>query len=145
MEVDGGDVSKVWEASHSAIERARSGKGPTFLHAQCVHLEGHFLGYQLIRIVRNPLREMPEIAIPLTQSLLHPGGATLGERLAGLKIVLTALLSTLRDPGRDSANDPVQRARETLLSDPVRLQEVEDQIEGEIIHVLASALAEVVS
>jgi hypothetical protein len=110
-----------------------------------VHLEGHFLGYQLIRIVRNPLREMPEIAIPLTQSLLHPGGATLGERLAGLKIVLTALLSTLRDPGRDSANDPVQRARETLLSDPVRLQELEDQTEGEIIHVLASALAEVVS
>ncbi len=145
MEVDGWDVSKVWEASRLAIDRARSGQGPTFLHARCVHFEGHFLGFQLIRLVRDPLREMPEIAIPLTRSFLHPGGATLGERLAGLKIILTALLSTLRDPRRDSANDPVRRARLTLLSDPVRLQELEDQIEGEIIQVLAFALAEVPS
>lgn len=145
MEVDGRDVSKVWETSHSAIERARSGKGPTFLHARCVHFEGHFLGFQLIRLVRNPLRELPEIAIPLTKSFLHPGGATLGERLAGQKIVLAALLSTLRDPRRDLANDPVLRARNTLLSDPVRLQELEDQIEEELSHMLALGLAEVPS
>jgi len=37
VEVDGGDVSEVWEAAHSAIERARSSKGSTFLHARCVH------------------------------------------------------------------------------------------------------------
>jgi TPP-dependent pyruvate/acetoin dehydrogenase alpha subunit len=55
------------------------------------------------------------------------------------------VLSTLRDPRRDSANDPVRRARKTLLSDRVRLQELEDQIEQEISHVLASALAEVPS
>jgi pyruvate dehydrogenase E1 component alpha subunit len=74
MEVDGYDVSQVWEASHLAIERARSGQGPTFLHARCVHFEGHFLGYQLTRIVRDPLKEIPEFAIQLTQSLLHPSG-----------------------------------------------------------------------
>ena len=85
VEVDGRDVSAVWEAAHAAIERARSGQGPTFLHARCVHFEGHFLGFQLIRIVRDPLREMPGIAIPLTQSFLRPGGAALRERLAGLK------------------------------------------------------------
>jgi pyruvate dehydrogenase E1 component alpha subunit len=145
MEVDGWDVSKVWEASRLAIDRARSGQGPTFLHARCVHFEGHFLGFQLIRLVRNPLREMPEIAIPLTRSFLHPGGATFSERLAGLKIILAALLSTLRDPRRDSANDPVRRARKTLLSDQVRLQELEDQIEEEISQVLAFGLAEVPS
>ena len=145
VEVDGRDVSEVWEASHSAIERARSGQGPTFLHARCVHFEGHFLGFQLLRIVRNPLKEMPEIAVPLTQSFLHPSGATLGKRVAGLKKVLTAVLSTLRDPRRDSANDPVRRARKTLLSDPKRLQELEDQIEQEINHVLTSALEEVPS
>ena len=143
VEVDGFDVSQVWEASHSAIERARSGEGPTFLHARCVHFEGHFLGYQPIRIVRNPLKEIPDFAIPFTQSILHLGGAALSERLAALKIVLAALLSTLRDPRQDPANDPVLRAHETLLSDPIRLQELEDQIEAEIIHVLESALAEV--
>jgi pyruvate dehydrogenase E1 component alpha subunit len=143
--VDGCDVSEVWEASHSAIERARSAQGPTFLHARCVHLQGHFLGFQLIRIVRDPLREMPEIAVSLTQSFLRPGGAALRERLAGLKTVFAAVLSTLRDPRQDSANDPVRRPRTTLQSDPVRLQQLEDQVEKEISNVLASALAEVPS
>ncbi len=144
-EVDGCDVSKVWEASYSAIQRARSGYGPTFLHARCVHFEGHFLGFQLIKAVRNPLREMPEIAVPLTQSFLHPGGAALRERLAGLKTVLGVVLSTLRDPRRDPANDPVRFLRLALQSDQARLQKLEDQVEQEISNAVASALAEVPS
>jgi pyruvate dehydrogenase E1 component alpha subunit len=145
VEANGLDVSAMWEAAHGAIERARSGQGPTFLHARCVHLEGHFLGFQLIRIVRDPLREMPEIAIPLTQSFLRLGGATLRERMAGLKTVTAAVLSTVRDPRRDPANDPLTRARVTLQSDPARLQILEDQLEKEISNVLASALTEVPS
>ena len=145
MEVDGCDVSAVWEVSHSAIERARSGEGPTFLHARCIHLEGHFLGFQLIRMVRDPLREMPGISVPLTQSFLRLSGAALGERLAGLKTVIGAALSTLRDPRRDSANDPLRRARMTLQSDELRLQELENQVEEEIRKALASALVEVPS
>ncbi len=143
VEVDGYDVSAVWEAAKGAIELARSGQGPTFLHARCVHFEGHFLGYQLLRIVRDPLREMPGIAVPLTQSFLSRGGAALPERLAGLKTVLAAVLSTVRDPRQDSANDPVRYARTTLKSDPDRLQELEDQVEKEISNVLASAWVEV--
>jgi len=145
VEVDGCDVSEVWEASHSAIERARSGQGPTFLHARCVHFEGHFLGFQLLRMVRDPLREMPEITVPLTRSFLRRGGAAWRERVAGLKEVLAAVPSTLHDPRRDAANDPVRRTRQTLLSDPVRLQELEDQIERELSQVLASASTEVPS
>lgn len=142
VEVDGRDISAVWEAADRAIEGARTGQGPTFLHARCVHLEGHFLGFQLMRIIRDPIREMPEIAAPLTQSFLHPGGASLRERLAGLKIILATVLSTLRDPRRDSANDPVRRTRTILQSDSVRLQELEDQIEKEINNVLSVALEE---
>ena len=145
VEADGLDVSAMWEAARGAIERARSGQGPTFLHARCVHLEGHFLGFQLIRIVRDPLREMPEIAVPLTRSFLRLGGATLGERMAGLKTVIAAVLSTVRDPRRDPKKDPLPRLRATLQSDPARLQELEDQIEKEINNVLASTLVEVPS
>jgi len=145
VEVDGRDVSAVWGASHVPIERARSGKGPTFLHAQCVHFEGHFLGFQLVRIVSDPLREMPGIAIPLTQSILRAGGAALRERMAGLRSVIGSVLSTMRDPRRDPANDPVARVRTTLQSNPMRLQELEDQVEQEIGNVLSSALAEVPS
>jgi len=53
VEVDGCDVVEVWEAAQPAIERARSGQGPTFLHARCMHLEGHFLGFQLLRMMRR--------------------------------------------------------------------------------------------
>jgi pyruvate dehydrogenase E1 component alpha subunit len=142
VEVDGGDVSKVWEVALSAIERARSGQGPTFLRARCVHLEGHFLGFQLLRVARDPLRKMPEVAVPLAQSFLHPGGAAWQERLAGLKTVIEAVLATIRDRRRDPFQDPLSRARATLQSDAQRLQELEEEVERQISRVLESALGE---
>ena len=108
FEADGRDIAKVWDAAGQAIEYARSGDGPTFLHAGCVHLEGHFLGYQMIRVTRNPLKELPPIALPLTRSFLQPRGAKLTERLEGLKIVLSAILDTLRDPRNDPTSDPIK-------------------------------------
>ncbi len=140
VEVDGGDVSAVWEAAQEAIERARSGHGPTFLHARCVHLEGHFLGFPLLRVVRDPFKEMPEMAVRLTQSFLRFGDSTLRERMEGLKAVIAAVLSTMRDPRRDPIHDPVARARATLPPDGARLQELEERMEKEINDVLASAL-----
>jgi acetoin:2,6-dichlorophenolindophenol oxidoreductase subunit alpha len=149
---DGRDVVRVWEAARAAMERARSGGGPTFLHAQCVHLEGHFLGYQLLRMTRNPLREMPAVAIPLTRSLLGQGTASLGERLSGLRQVAATLLSTLRDPRGVSENDPLARARAALASAAPatgalasaapRLEEMEDAIGREIEGILSDSLRE---
>jgi hypothetical protein len=65
--------------------------------------------------------------------------------MAGLKTVIAAVLSTVRDPRRDPTNDPVPRARANLPSDPARLQELEDRIEKEISNVIASALVGVSS
>jgi len=138
--VDGRDVTEVWEVAHEAIERARAGEGPFFLRARCVHFEGHFLGYQLIRAVRNPLREMPKITIPLTQSFLCTSGAKLRERVGGLKSVLSAVLSTLRDPRRDPDSDPVQRTRSALQSDRTRLEALEDDVEREAGNIIAMAM-----
>lgn len=141
-EVDGRDISEMWQAANKAIARARAGAGPTFIKAQCVHIEAHFLGYQLLRVVRKPISEMPEIAIPLTKSFLHLGGASVRERLIGLKEVLVALLTTLRDPRQKSDNDPVFLARKALLSDRIRLEKLENEIEEEINYLLGLALAE---
>ncbi len=144
FEVDGRDVTAVWEACRLAIERARSGQGPAFLRARCVHFEGHFLGFQLIRMVRDPFREIPKVAIPLTKAFLHPGGAAFGERLAGLREILDSVMATLRDPRRDSRNDPLRRTRATLHTvDKVRLQDLENQVGEEVNDTLESALAEV--
>ncbi len=142
VEVDGEDVAAVWEAAREAIERARSGQGPTFLNARCVHFEGHFLGFQLIRIIRNPLGELPEIAGPLTQAFLRPGGAALPDRIAGLKAVIAAVLSTARDPRRHLNRDPVARARLALQADLLRLEKLEAQIGQDVSDVLAAALVE---
>jgi pyruvate dehydrogenase E1 component alpha subunit len=143
FEVDGCNLSEVWQVSRSAIEYTRSGQGPSFLHARCVHLEGHFLGYQMIRLVRDPIKELPRIAGPLTRSFVQPRGAPMGERLAGLKMVLAAVIATLRDPRRDPMNDPLKRTHGILHSDPARLQELEDQVEQEVFNVLSSVSAEV--
>lgn len=141
--VDGLDVEPVWRAAHQAIERARAGKGPSLLHARCMHLEGHFLGLLSLRMIRNPLRQMPAIMGPLLRSLLRPGGGSLKERLAGLRIILANSWATSGDPRRLASNDPVLRTRNALLSDPVRLRELESHIETEISAVVAAALDEV--
>jgi TPP-dependent pyruvate/acetoin dehydrogenase alpha subunit len=140
IETDGRDIVQTWEAAYQAIDHCRSGEGPAFLHASCVHLEGHFLGYQILRVVRDPLREMPAIASPLTRAFLHKNGGSLRHRLAGLGVILSAMLDTLRDPRQDSANDPVVQARLLLESDPDRLREMEDAIQGEISAILKAAM-----
>jgi pyruvate dehydrogenase E1 component alpha subunit len=141
INVDGRDVGDVWKAAQAAIARARAGQGPTWLHARCVHLEGHLLGFQLLRTLRQPLRELPKMSLRLTRSLLQPGGGGLGERLAGLLQVMAALAATMRDPRGDAANDPVRRARASLQAEPDRLRELEEQIGQELADVLARSLA----
>ena len=143
MEVDGRDVMAVWEAARTVITHIRSGKGPAFLHASCIHLEGHFLGYQLLRTIRDPLHEMPRAIIPMMGSFLHPGGAPLRERMAGLVMILSAILTTIRDPRQDKSNDPIFRARAKLAQNATRLLELETSIQGEIQALFSTALQEV--
>jgi pyruvate dehydrogenase E1 component alpha subunit len=140
IEVDGLDVEQVWQAAYPAIQHARAGKGPTFLRARCIHLEGHFLGLLLLRLTRNPLRELPKISGPLIRSFLHPGGGSLSERLGGVRMILYAILATLRDPRRVPANDPLAQARAALMSDPARLKEADRRSEAEISTAVAAAL-----
>lgn len=44
LSVDGMDVYRVWEASHMAVSRARSGKGPTLIVADTYRFLGHHVG-----------------------------------------------------------------------------------------------------
>jgi len=145
FETDGLDVLQVWNSAAVAIEHTRTGHGPAFLHATCVHLEGHFLGYQMIRVVRNPLQEMPPIALPLTRSFLQPHGARFSERLMGLKLVINAILDTLRDPRRDPVNDPVKKVRAQIATDVEKLEKLEAAIQSEIEAILEATLLEAVS
>ena len=42
--VDGHDFFAVYEAAGEAVERARSGKGPSLIEIEAARLEGHFMG-----------------------------------------------------------------------------------------------------
>jgi pyruvate dehydrogenase E1 component alpha subunit len=140
IEADGLDVEKMWQAAQPAIQHARLGQGPSFLHARCVHLEGHFLGYQLLRAVREPLKEMPGIAIPLTRSFIRREGASLRERIDGLKGVISSTSITRHDPRQSPTNDPIVRARAVLMPETERLKALESSVEGEVAGILSAVL-----
>jgi 2-oxoisovalerate dehydrogenase E1 component len=53
VEVDGNDVLAVWEAMRVAVERARSGHGPTLLEVKTYRLVGHHEGDQLVGTYRT--------------------------------------------------------------------------------------------
>lgn len=140
--VDGLDVEEVWSAGEIAIQRARTGNGPTFIHAPCVHLEGHFLGYELLRVIKRPFQELPKIAVPLMRAFLSRGGGSLRERFAGMNMIIAKLLATLRDPREDPKQDPIIRIRTRLMSDPERLRDVDQRVKAEISALMVDALSE---
>jgi len=143
VEVDGRDVSQVWEAAAPAIARARTGQGPSFLRCRCVHLEGHFLGYALLRATRDPFRELPPILGPLVRAFVRSGGARPRERLLGLRQVMAATVATLRDPRQQRGNDPLARTHDDLArTDPARLAKLEAAVTHEISEIAASATQE---
>lgn len=144
VQVDGLDVEAVWSAGQQAIERARNGDGPTFFYACCVHLEGHFLGYELLRVTKRPLQELPKIAVPLLRSFLNRRGGNLRDRLAGMRMIFSKLWYTMRDPREDSSNDPIIRLRNRLMYEPGRLKDIDHKSQMEISAVVAAALTEVV-
>lgn len=140
---DGRNVVDCAVRAGETVAGIRSGNGPAFLHASCVHLEGHFLGYQLLRLTRDPLHEMPAVAGGLTRALFASGGAGSRARLAGLGSVMTAMLHTLRDPRRDSANDPVQHSRKSLeTEDAARLKDLETAVSEDTAAVVLEAVRE---
>jgi pyruvate dehydrogenase E1 component alpha subunit len=141
-EADGKDVKNVWEEAGKAIKSIREGGGPIFLHSRCVHLEGHFLGLQLLRVIRNPLKEIPKIAGPLTRSFFRISTASIGERVSGLSVLTSAILRTIRDPRKDSENDPVVFTRKMLEFDRRRLGELENSIAKEISGIVQSAIGD---
>ncbi|BDG05964.1 thiamine pyrophosphate-dependent dehydrogenase E1 component subunit alpha [Anaeromyxobacter oryzae] len=112
-DVDGGDVEAVERAAGDALERARHGKGPTFLLARVTRLEGHFAGDALVRTARAPAGEGRAVLSNVVAGALHRGGAGAGARVASV-LHLMDLLRRARAERRDGRDDPVERARRRL-------------------------------
>lgn len=111
--VDGADVAAVWRAAGRAVDRARAGRGPTFLHVRCSHPDGHMLTDPLVHAGRGGASSAAESGPALRRALTERPGAALGDRLRGLAALVPPVLAAAV-PGRLRRTDPLARARRRL-------------------------------
>jgi TPP-dependent pyruvate/acetoin dehydrogenase alpha subunit len=55
---DGQDVEAVYKATRQALDHARSGKGPVFLHLDTVRFSGHYIGDPQVYRDRDEAKEL---------------------------------------------------------------------------------------
>jgi TPP-dependent pyruvate/acetoin dehydrogenase alpha subunit len=117
-DVDGKDIEAVWKVANEAISKIRNSGEPQFIHAHCVHTEGHFLGDLLLRYYRNP-NKLAEVAA----SLKEYAGKSLDE-----------VLLLLRKIGGQTKKkvDPIVIIQKKLKNDPGRLKQIEEEVTKEI-------------
>jgi len=130
-EIDGSDVQAVWDAAKSAIEHARNGDGPSYLHMHCRRSEGHFLGDPLIRMARHPVKEMKDMVGPLLKSVTKKKGSSVGQR-AGSLISVSSLLGKTVKSQRIKEKDPLALLRQKIISDKERLKKIEREVKEEM-------------
>ena len=137
VSVDGSDVHAVWKEAKKAVDRARRGQGPTFLHATCQRPEGHFLGDPLLRIVRRPVDELKTKVGPLVKAATSGSGATIGSRAASLGSILDMLgrADKMRRLGR---RDPLHKQSKRLPAEERR--RIDDAVREEVAAAVQTAI-----
>lgn len=133
--VDGMDPVAVFEAAGRAVTHARAGHGPAFLHARCTRLEGHFLGDQMVRTVRDPGQNRETgrtVAVNATAR-----GGRLRDRVLGLVRMGGAMVRLRRGLGR--RNDPLRRELGRSLQ---QRQRIDREVEAEVRAAVAAVSKE---
>jgi TPP-dependent pyruvate/acetoin dehydrogenase alpha subunit len=65
MKVDGQDVEAVYKATRQALEHARSGKGPVYLHLDTLRFSGHYIGDPQVYRPKNEAKKLRETRDPI--------------------------------------------------------------------------------
>src|SRR5881394_2246682 len=65
LKADGQDVEAVYKTTRQALEHARSGKGPVFLHLDCVRFSGHYIGDPQIYRPKDQAKELRATRDPI--------------------------------------------------------------------------------
>src|SRR5205085_10062389 len=65
IKADGQDVEAVFKATRQALEHARSGKGPVFLHLDTVRFSGHYIGDPQIYRPKDQAKELRATRDPI--------------------------------------------------------------------------------
>ena len=125
-EVDGTDVEAVWKVVNEAFSKMRNNGGPQFIHAHCVHKEGHLLGDPLVRYYRNP-----NMLTEASDSLKEYSGESLNEVLLLLRKIGGQLKKKV---------DPIVVIQKKLKNDADRLKQIEEELTKEIEQIVKNAL-----
>ncbi|MFX1232923.1 MAG: thiamine pyrophosphate-dependent dehydrogenase E1 component subunit alpha [Promethearchaeota archaeon] len=125
-EVDGKDLEAVWKVANETISKIRNDDGPKFIHAHCVHTEGHFLGDPLLRYYRNP-----NLLTEVADSLKEYAGKNLDE-----------ILLLLRKIGGQTKKklDPIADVQKKLKNEQDRLRQIEQEVTKEVEQSINRAL-----
>ncbi len=113
VRVDGLNVEEVAHAFESAVNRARSGGGPSIIEAMCYRFRGHFEGdADMYRTKEEKERRRAQDPLDLTrQTLISQGLATLEELEETEKSVAAAIsemLSSVRSDSSPSGKDALK-------------------------------------
>jgi pyruvate dehydrogenase E1 component alpha subunit len=65
VKVDGQDVEAVYKATRQALDHARSGKGPVFMHVDTVRFSGHYIGDPQVYRPKEEARELRATRDPI--------------------------------------------------------------------------------
>src|SRR5581483_1250304 len=66
LKCDGQDVEAVYKTTRRALEHARSGEGPVFLHLDTARLSGHYIGDPQVYRPKDDARRLRETRDPIT-------------------------------------------------------------------------------
>jgi acetoin:2,6-dichlorophenolindophenol oxidoreductase subunit alpha len=111
--VEGNDVVAVWKAAQDAVERARGGKGPTFIEAHTYRIQGHleaedlFLGGQRYREASEIESWKARCPITRARQQLESGGAQEVARLQEIEArVMAEVDAAVRFANESEPADP---------------------------------------
>jgi pyruvate dehydrogenase E1 component alpha subunit len=132
---DGFDVESVCREVGHIIPEMRKDNRPAFLRAQCIHLEGHFLGDPLLRFKKTPISQLREQGIPMAKSAAKLKGAGIAERIDSIKGILKVIGASTKDH-YISRRDPLAITRKKVEQQDYRLKEEEEKIDADVRKIL---------
>ncbi len=117
--VDGNDPVAMWKAAHEAINRARSGGGPTLLEAMTFRFEGHTNGDDSSYIPAEVMAHFKEKdPVPLFRKLLLDAGHATEAELDAIETRIKAENDEAVDFALNSPwPDPAELNRDTYLEE----------------------------
>jgi pyruvate dehydrogenase E1 component alpha subunit len=90
IKADGQDVEAVYKGTRQALDHARSGKGPVFLHLDTVRFSGHYIGDPQVYRDREAAKELRATRDPI--EILRERVAVTEEEFAELDAEVTEIV-----------------------------------------------------